>query len=203
MGSGRSRHGTSEGGRETMGRSYRGQSKTARSPARRYDKERMDQEMKLVGEFGLRNKREIYRVNYALAKVRSAARNLLTLREDDPIREFNGAALLRRLINYGLLNEEQQSLEFVLGLTSRSFLSRRLQTLVCQNSIAKSPHDARCLITQQHIAVGGQLVNQPAFMVRTHSEGHIKHDINSKYETGKQGRRARKNKNKGGNESEE
>ena len=37
------------------------------------------QELKLIGEFGLKNKREVWRVKYTLAKIRKAARELLTL----------------------------------------------------------------------------------------------------------------------------
>jgi len=58
----------------------------------------MDQEMKLIGEFGLRNKREIWRIGMTLSKIRRMARELLTLDEKDPARLFNGNALIRRLI---------------------------------------------------------------------------------------------------------
>ena len=39
--------------------------------------------MKIIGEYGLKNKREVWRVNYATAKNRTAARQLLTLVEKD------------------------------------------------------------------------------------------------------------------------
>ena len=54
--------------------------------------------MKLIGEFGLRNKREVWRVKLVLANIRKAARELLTLEEKDPRRLFEGNALLRRLV---------------------------------------------------------------------------------------------------------
>ncbi len=38
----------------------------------------------MVGEFGLRNKRELWRVQMVLSKMRSRARDLLTLDEKDP-----------------------------------------------------------------------------------------------------------------------
>ncbi|MDG2585312.1 hypothetical protein P7M63_23660, partial [Vibrio parahaemolyticus] len=38
----------------------------------------LDQELKLIGEYGLRNKREVWRVKFTLAKIRKAARELLT-----------------------------------------------------------------------------------------------------------------------------
>lgn len=66
------------------------QSKTYTTPRRPYEKERLDQELKLIGEFGLRNKREVWRVKYTLTKIRTAARELLTLDEKDPRRLFEG-----------------------------------------------------------------------------------------------------------------
>jgi len=65
-------------------------SKTYNTPRRPFEKERLDQELKLIGEFGLRNKREVWRVKYALTKIRTAARELLTLDEKDARRLFEG-----------------------------------------------------------------------------------------------------------------
>lgn len=65
-------------------------SKTYVTPRRPYEKARLDQELKIIGEYGLRNKREVWRVKYTLAKIRKAARELLTLEEKDPKRLFEG-----------------------------------------------------------------------------------------------------------------
>ena len=73
----------------------RNHGKTARAPRRPFEKERLDSEMKLIGEFGLKNKREVWRVGLAMARIRKAARILLTLDEKDPKRMFEGSALLR------------------------------------------------------------------------------------------------------------
>ena len=70
--------------------SLKNTSKTYSTPRRPFEKERLDQELKQIGEFGLRNKREVWRVRYTLAKIRSAARDLLTLDEKDPRRLFEG-----------------------------------------------------------------------------------------------------------------
>ena len=94
--------------------SHRNFSKTYKTPSRPYEKERLDQELKLVGEYGLKCKREVWRVQYALSKIRKAARQLLTLEAKDPKRLFEGQALIRRLKRYGLLPEEESELDFVL-----------------------------------------------------------------------------------------
>lgn len=73
-------------------------SKTYVTPRRPYEKARLDQELKIIGEYGLRNKREVWRVKYALAKIRKAARELLTLDERDEKRLFQGNFLHTPLI---------------------------------------------------------------------------------------------------------
>nr|GMD84545.1 40S ribosomal protein S9-2-like [Ipomoea batatas] len=130
---------------------YRNYGKTFKKPRRPYEKERLDAELKLVGEYGLRCKRELWRVQYALSRIRNNARMLLTLDEKDPRRIFEGDALLRRMNRYGLLDESQNKLDYVLALTVENFLERRLQTLVFKAGMAKSIHHARVLIRQKHI----------------------------------------------------
>lgn len=166
--------------------------KTHKTPRRPFEKERLDAELKLCGEYGLRCKKEIWRVQFALAKLRKAARTLLTLDPKDPKRIFEGAALLRRMSRYGLLADDELELDFVLQLTTQKLLERRLQTKVYKQGLAKSIHHARVLIKQRHIRVGNQLVNVPGFNVRTASEKHIDFATNSPYGQGPPGRVAKK-----------
>lgn len=134
-----------------MGRVPLVYNKVYSTPRRPFEKERLDQELKLIGQFGLRNKHEVWRVRYTLAKIRKAARELLTLDEKDPRRLFEGNALLRRLIRIGVLDEAKMKLDYVLGLKVEDFLQRRLQTQVFNVGLAKSIHHARVLIKQNHI----------------------------------------------------
>ena len=167
-------------------------SKTSKTPRRPFEKERLDQELKIVGEFGLRNKREVWRVQRVVSKIRGAARQLLTLDEKDSRRLFEGAALMRRLHRYGVLDENQNKLDYVLGIKVQDFLERRLQTQVFKLGLAKSIHHARVLIRQRHIRVGKQIVNVPSFMVRVDSQKHIDFAITSPYGGGRPGRVKRK-----------
>lgn len=172
---------------------YRNFGKTFKKPRRPFEKERLDGELKLVGEYGLRNKRELWRVQLALSKIRQAARNLLTMDETEAKRLFEGEALLRRMYKYGLLEEGQNKLDYVLALSPQDFLERRLQTLVFKLGLAKSIHHARVLIRQRHIRVGKQIVNVPSFLVRVDSQKHIDFALNSPFGGGRPGRVKRRN----------
>ena len=168
------------------------------TPRRPFEKARLDQELKLIGEYGLRNKREVWRIKYMIAKIRASARTLLTLEEKDQKRLFEGNALLRRLVRIGVLDETKMKLDFVLGLKIEDFLERRLQTQVFKLGLAKSIHHARVLIRQRHIRVRKQVVNIPSFVVRLDSQKHIDFSLKSPFGGGRPGRVKRKNAKKGG-----
>ncbi|KAF4269811.1 40S ribosomal protein S9 [Aspergillus fumigatus] len=167
-------------------------SKTYKVPRRPFESARLDSELKIIGEYGLRNKREVWRVQLTLSKIRRAARELLTLDEKDPKRLFEGNALIRRLVRIGVLDESRMKLDYVLALRVEDFLERRLQTCVYKLGLAKSIHHARVLIKQRHIRVGKQIVNVPSYMVRLDSQKHIDFALTSPYGGGRPGRVQRK-----------
>merc|ERR1711972_988512 len=147
---------------------------------------------KIIGEYGLKNKREVWRTQYALSKIRTAARTLLTLDEKSETRIFQGEALLRRMSRLGLLLENERKLDYVLGLTAAKIMERRLQTKVFKLGLAKSIHHARCLIRQRHIRVGKQICDIPSFLVRVDREKHIDFALTSPFGGGRPGRVRRK-----------
>ncbi|BFZ64584.1 ribosomal 40S subunit protein S9B [Saitoella coloradoensis] len=175
-----------------MPRAPRNCSKTTKVPRRPFESARLDAELKLAGEYGLRNKREIWRVMLTLSKIRRAARELLTLDAKDPKRLFEGNALIRRLVRIGVLDESRMKLDYVLALKVEDFMERRLQTQVFKLGLAKSIHHARVLIRQRHIRVGKQIVNVPSFVVRLDSQKHIDFALTSPYGGGRPGRVRRK-----------
>ena len=169
-------------------RNYRNFNRVYKAPRRPFEKERIDREMRLCGQYGLRCKREIWRVNLTLSKMRRTARLLLTLPETHPRRQLEGSALLRRCHDLGFLDTSKDKLDYVLSLTVPDILERRLQTVVFKIGLAKSVHHARVLILQRHIAVAKQIVITPSFIVRNSSERHIALSENSPLANGRPGR---------------
>ena len=169
-------------------RNYRNFNRVSKAPRRPFERERLDRELKLVGQYGLRCKREIWRVNVVLSKMRRTARLLLTMPETNPRRVLEGSALLKRCHDFGFLEASKNKLDYILSLTSTDVLERRLQTVIFKAGMAKSVHQARCLILQRHIAVGKQIVTTPSFMVRMAREGHISFADVSPFGGGRAGR---------------
>jgi small subunit ribosomal protein S9e len=189
-----------------MGKNYRNFSKIRKNPKRPYQKERLDSELHLIGTYGLKNKREIWRVQYVLARIRKAAKTLLTLQLDDPRRIFEGEALMSRMRRIGVLSKDQNKLDYVLGLTTKQFLERRLQTIVFKSKNAKSIHQARTLIFEKKIAlnrgVNKQIINIPSYIVRKENESGISKLENPDYETRTKRRTKARAKDAEGNNDE-
>ena len=127
--------------------------------------------------YEVKNKKEVWRVQYILARIRKAARDLLTLERNDPKRIFEGDALINRMLRIGVLNKHEKSLDLVLDLKLVKFLERRLQTLVFKSSYAKSIHEARTLIFQKRITLNtgrrNKVVSIPSLIVRKENENKI------------------------------
>jgi small subunit ribosomal protein S4 len=130
----------------------------------------LENELKLLGQYGLRNKREIWRHKTLLSKYRGIGRSLLGMSTDK--RKEQEKQLLDRLHRLGILPEES-ALDDVLDLTLEVILERRLQTLVFHKGLAQSIQQSRQLITHGHIAIKGKRVSTPSYLVLKDEETKI------------------------------
>lgn len=136
----------------------------------------LETELKLLGQYGLRNKREIWRHKTLLSKYRGIARSLLGMPVEE--RRKMEKQLLDRLYRLGILSETA-ILDDVLDLSLEDILERRLQTLVFQKGLTKSIHQARQLITHGHVAIAGRQVSSPSYLVFRNEEAEITYAPNS------------------------
>ena len=105
--------------------------------------DQLAQELYLLGTFGLRNKRELWKAQTQLSSVRKQARTLLAATQAVRLREEK--KLLDSLIRKGLIHDPA-TLDDILSLTVEDVLERRLQTIVWRKGLAKTPHQARQFI---------------------------------------------------------
>ncbi|MDI6691314.1 MAG: 30S ribosomal protein S4 [Candidatus Bathyarchaeota archaeon] len=136
----------------------------------------LQEELKLLGQYGLRNKHELWRHETMLSKFRGIARSLIGKAPGE--REKIEEELLTRLKRLGVL-PETAALDDVLDLTIEDILERRLQTIVFRKGLAKTIHQARQLITHGHISIGKQRVTVPGYMVMRDEENQIAYTTKS------------------------
>ena len=122
----------------------------------------LEAELKIIGQYGLRNKREIWRHKTLLSKYRGIGRSLLGMSVDE--RSKQEKQLLDRLHRLGILPEGSE-LDQVLDLSLEDILERRLQTLVFQRGLAQSIQQSRQLIAHGHISIDGRRVSSPSYLV--------------------------------------
>jgi len=141
---------------------------TLRNP---WDQTELVNELKIVGDYGLRNKHELWKASTELSRIRSQARQLLAAPAEK--RAKVEKQFLNSLERMGLLPTDK-SLDAILNLSVQDLLNRRLQTVVWKGNLAKSPYEARQLIVHRHIMVGERIVNRPGYVVNGGDEKLIK-----------------------------
>ena len=151
-----------------------GDPKTSRrvwqKPKRPLNYDLMMDELKILGTFGLKTKRELWKTQTELSRVRLQARSLLALRQDE--RERKEPILMQSLSKIGLVNEDS-TLDDVLNLQVTDLLSRRLQTIAQRKLYFKTPYQARQAIVHGHIMIGDSVVTIPSYIVKTDEEAKI------------------------------
>ena len=136
--------------------------KKYKTPRQPFDRQRIDHDIQIVGKYGLRNMKAVWKHSTMLRNFRGNARKLLSL--DDEDRKIGEQELLGRLQRMGLLSKKA-TLDDVLSLQIESFLERRLQTLVFKKGLATTPHHARQMIVHGHILIGERIAKSPSYIV--------------------------------------
>ncbi len=134
-----------------------------KKPKRPLNYELKMEELKTVGTFGLRTKRELWKTNTELSRIRHQARSLLALRQE--VREEKEPILMKSLARIGLVSSSDATLDDVLNLNVDDLLSRRLQTIVSKKMGFKTPYQARQAVIHGHIMIGDRKIDIPSYTV--------------------------------------
>ena len=141
-----------------------------RKPKRPLNYELKMEELKTLGTFGLRTKRELWKAHTELSRVRHQARSLLALRQE--VRAEKEPILMKSLARIGLVSSDS-TLDDVLNLNVNDLLSRRLQTIVSKKLGFTTPYQARQAVIHGHIMIGERKVNIPSYTVAVEEEDNI------------------------------
>jgi len=148
----------------------RKQRKKYETPRFRWRKDILQEELKLLGQYGLRNKHELWRHKTLLSKTRGIARSLIGKTPEERAKMEN--ELLTRLKKLGIL-EETAVLDNVLDLSIEDLLERRLQTVVFRKGLTRTIFQSRQLITHGHVNIGKRRVTVPSYIVSKEEENQV------------------------------
>ena len=152
------------------------QRKKFETPRFRWRTDILQEELKLLGQYGLRNKHELWRHKTMLSKTRGIARSLIGKLPEERAKMEN--ELLTRLKKLGIL-AETSVLDNVLDLSIEDLLERRLQTIVFRKGLARTIFQARQLITHGHITIGSRRVTVPSYTVAKAEEEQVMYSLQS------------------------
>lgn len=140
------------------------------TPRHPWRKDQLEEELHLVGDYGLRNKKELRRHETDLSQIRGIARTLLG--EEEEQRAHLERQYLTSLSRRGIL-PESAAVDNILDLNVKDLMERRLQTIVYRSGLAKSIHQARQFVIHGHISVAGDIVTVPSYVVHRDQESRI------------------------------
>ena len=141
------------------------------TPPHPWNKERIIEEAELVKEYGLKKKREIWKMRSYLRKIQTQAKDLIARTDEQSTKEEK--LLIKRLVKLNLVQEDA-SIDNILGLTLKAVMNRRLQTILSTKGIALSTKQARQFITHGHVFVADKKISVPSYLVLREEEDKIK-----------------------------
>jgi small subunit ribosomal protein S4 len=144
--------------------------KAFETPRHPWRKDQLEEELHLVGDYGLRNKRELRRHETDLSQIRGIARTLLG--EEEEARAHLERQYLTSLARRGIL-PESATVDNILDLNVKDLMERRLQTIVYRSGLAKSVYQARQFVIHGHISVAEDIVTVPSYVVHRDQESRI------------------------------
>lgn len=138
--------------------------KIYKKPKRLYDKIRIEEENSLIKKYGLKSKREIWKADSAIGKIRRQAKLLLTRTAEEQNK------FIEKLKKQGF---QVEKIADILALDKEDYLKRRLQSVIVKKGLASTPKQARQFIVHKHIKINNKKVNIPSYLVPIDEESKI------------------------------
>ena len=125
-------------------------------PRKPFEISRIKDEDALIKQFGLKNKKEIWKtlanINYFRGRAKALAKSS---NEEQQV-------LFKKLQAIGL---KINTIAEVLDLKVEDLLNRRLPTVIVKKGLANTPKQARQFVTHKKVLINNQIVNSPSYLV--------------------------------------
>lgn len=144
--------------------------KRYQTPSHPWQKNRIEEELVLAVDYGLKSKKEIWKMNAVLRRIKNQFKQLVTKQTAQSEKEK--AQLILRLKRQGLISDTAQ-FDNILDMTPKNVLERRLETLMVRKGLARSMKQARQFIGHGHVLVAGNVITSPSYLVKIDEEAQI------------------------------
>jgi small subunit ribosomal protein S4 len=138
------------------------------TPNTGWNEERINREDQLREDYGLKNKREIYKAQSQLRSFRRQARKLIAAEDSEEAEK----EVIKKANDLGLIREND-GLEGLLTLNVTDILDRRIQTAVNRRGYSDTPRHARQMVVHGHVYVDGERVNTPGYLLTQEEEEEL------------------------------
>ena len=141
------------------------------TPNEGWNSDRIQREDEIIDEYGLKNKKEVYKAQSQLRNLRREARKIVA--EED---ETQKKQIIEKANSLGLV-KENAGLEDILTLNATDFLDRRLQTAVNRRGYSDTVKEARQLVVHGHVYIDGERVNIPSYLLTQEEEKQLEVEL--------------------------
>ncbi len=146
-------------------------------PSHPWQKARIELERDLMKEYGIKNKKELWKMDSIRKKAAMHAKKLIADTSEQGEKERQ--ELVEKLARMGFI-ERGAEIDDILSISLKDVLERRLQTMVFKRGLAHSIKQARQFIVHGHITVNGKKVTSPSYIVLKSEEDAIGYSADSR-----------------------
>lgn len=140
------------------------------TPSHPWQRDRIEVEKALLHEYGLKNKREIWKAETLLRSMKNQAKSLASKSDEQAMKERK--QLLDKLVSMSLL-QHGDSMDKILSLSLKQVMDRRLQAFLVRKGLARTMKQARQFITHGHVTIDGKKITFPNHFVTLKDESAI------------------------------
>ena len=140
------------------------QTKKYSRPRKIFDIALMKEENALIKKYGLKNRREVWRADFAIGTIRNIAKRLITAPENEK------ETFLEKQRKKGFA---VNNIAEVLSLNKEDLLKRRLQSIVVSKKLAETHKQARQLIAHKHVTIDGHKIDSPSHLTTVEEENAL------------------------------
>lgn len=137
-------------------------------PKKLYDAALIKTENDLIKKYGLKTRREVWKADFAIGKIRNIAKTLITANDKEKEKFVKRQAAKGFAVN---------SIADVLALSKEDYLNRRLQSILIAKKLALTHNQARQLITHKHVKLNGTKIDSPGHLTTLEEEKSIEMDL--------------------------